>query len=324
MRYVLLVFIVSLLSCFFSSCLDTKPRNPTLQDIIDQPVPKAEETFQAEEYIRALEDDLQRFQGLPPAEKYAAEAGLRSRLMRACELSAGTRLENKAVFYYANWRFVYDDGEGVDGLLNQLASLTSPALKISGERLRVLLRLRQGKISEAKALTAQLVATVPEYSPLNDLIAFYETVGKTAPRISATNVNGGADEPIAQRSEAWLLYVFTDSLDDAAVFLLQRYVTAFAELPPNQRRIVCVTSEANLLAISAKVRSLPFADQLDVLWINPHHNDNNVAAWKNAWKLPPQNPHIALVGPGPQRVIMGVEITPDTLKKLLAPTTLKK
>jgi hypothetical protein len=323
MHYRLFVVGLFFFSGLLSSCLDSTPRNPTLQSTINQPEPKAAETAQAEDYLRAIEDDIQRFQGLPAREKYAAEAGLRSRLMRACELAAGTRLENKAVFFYANWRFAYDDGEGVDGLLNQLASLTSPALKRSGERLRVLLRLRQGKIEEAKSLAAPLIAEVPEYSPLQDVIAFYETVGKVAPTMSGTNANGGVAEPVTQRSENWLLYVFTDAVDDATIFLLQRYLSAFSALPTNERRIVCVTSEANLLAVTAKVRSLPFADQLEVLWINPH-GENNVAAWRKNWKLPPQHPHTALLGPGPQRVIMGVQITPDTLGNLLVPAAANK
>ena len=190
-------------------------------------------------------------------------------------------------------------------------------MKAAGDRLRVLLRLRQGRVSEARAMATGLVERIPEFSPLLQLVVFHETVGSIAPKVVSNNLTGGPDEPVSKRQEPWLFYLFIDALDDQALFLLQRYLDAMSILPTTERRFVCVTFDANLLSATTRVRSLPRANEIDLLWANPN-NGGNASEWLKAWKLPTQNPHIALLGPGPNRTIMAVEMTPESLRDLLS------
>lgn len=299
-------------------------RNPTLKDII-QPSATANDarTAEAERELTALDDELARNALLPPRERRERELTMEPRLERVVEAATGTRMENKAVYYLANWRYTFREGEGVDPLLTRLNGLTSPAMKSTGLRLRVLLLLRQGRVDEARKLAEQLVADVPEFSPLVELVVFHESIGSPAPRITSRNLTGGPDEPVAKREEPWLFYLFLDALDDHGAFLVDRYLDALAVLPIDQRRLVCVTFEANLLSASARLRQHPRAGEIDLLWASPGET-GNAKEWKTAWKLPTQNPHLALLGPGPDRTIMAVEVTPENLRTLLAPAAPKK
>ena len=301
---------------FLPGCLDSN-RSPTLKESMN-PAPVDRTKLDAvEAQLSSIESDLQRAAGLPPAERHAYESAMGPRLEQAVAAAAETRLENKAVYYLANWRFTYQEAVGVDQLLNQLAGLSSPALKSAGDRLRVMVRLRQGRVNEARGMAVQLVERIPEFSPVLDLVIFHETVGSVAPKVVSNNLTGGPDEPVSKRSEPWLFYLFIDALDDQALFLIQRYLDAMSILPVSDRRIVCVTYDANLLSATTRVRSLPRASEIDLLWANPN-NGGNAGEWSKAWKLPAKNPHIALLGPGPNRTIMAVEMTPESLRALLS------
>lgn len=315
MRYGLF-FLSAWLLC--AGCLDQSRDPKTLKGVLRPADPNAAQISEAEAQLVVIDQELQRAASMPPAERLQQEQALESRLERAVEISAGTRLENKAVFYLANWRYSYRDGDGVEPLLNRLNGLASPAMKASGQRLRVLLLLRQGKVPEARAMGQALVAEVPEFSPLMERVTFHETMGSAAPKIVSRNLSGGPDEPVSKCSEPWLFYLFVDVIDDASLFLLNRYLTALEVLPVDQRRVVCVTFESNLLSATSRLRSFARAKEVDLLWASPGEN-GNAKAWTMAWKLPSQNPHIALLGPGPERTIMAVEVTPDNLRALLMP-----
>lgn len=306
-----------------SGCLD-QPRSPTLKDVITPPTSENDaRTTEAERELSALDDELARNGSLPPRERRERELTMEPRLQRALDIATGTRMENKAVYYLANWRYTYRDGEGVDPLLTRLGGLTSPAMKSTGLYLRVLLLLRQGRVADARTLATQLVTDVPEFSPLIERVVFHESIGAAAPRVTSRNLTGGPDEPVTKRNEPWLFYLFIDTLDDHGVFLIDRYLDALAVLPLDQRRLVCVTFESNLLSASARLRSHPRADEIDLLWASPGET-GNAKEWRTAWKLPAQNPHLALLGPGPDRTIMAVEVTPENLRTLLAPAAPKK
>ena len=316
MRY-WLCFLSSLLLC--AGCLDQSREPKTIKSVIRPADPNAAQIAEAETQLTVIDQELQRAASMPPAERLQRELALESRLEHVVEVSAGTRLENKAVFYFANWRYSYRDGDGVDPLLNRLNGLASPAMKASGQRLRVLLLLRQGKVPEARIMAQALVADVPEFSPLLERVTFHETMGSAAPKIVSRNLSGGPDEPVSKLSEPWLFYLFVDVIDDASLFLLNRYLTALDVLPADQRRVVCVTFESNLLSATSRLRSFPRAKEIDLLWASPGEN-GNAKAWITGWKLPSQNPHIALLGPGPDRTIMAVEVSPDNLRTLLLPS----
>ena len=317
MRYWL--FFISLgLMCV--GCLDQSRNTKTLPDIIRPAEPNAAQVAEAETQLTGIDEELKRASSMPPAQRLQHELTLESRLERALETSAGTRSENKALYYFANWRYSYREGEGVDMLLDRLNGLSSPARKNSGVRLRVLLLLRQGKVAEARAMAQALIAEVPEFSPVMERVTFHETIGTPAPKIVSRNLSGGPDEPISKRTEPWLFYVFVNVFDDASLFLLDRYLAALDVLPADQRRVVCVTFESNLLSATSRLRSFPRAKEIDLLWASPGEN-GNAKEWITVWKLPSQNPHIALLGPGPDRTIMAVEVTPDNLRMLLMPNT---
>jgi hypothetical protein len=314
-----------LLACALSctGCLD-QSRSPTLKEVITPPTSALDErTAEAERELSGLDDELTRNAALPPRERRERELTMEPKLEHAVETATGTRMENKAVYYLANWRYTYREGEGVEPLLTRLNGLTSPAMKSTGMRLRVMLLLRQGRVADAKTIAEKLVADVPEFSPLLERVAFYETIGAAAPKVVSRNLTGGPDEPVTKRAEPWLFYLFVDALDDNGLFLLDRYLDALTVLPSDQRRLVCVTFEANLLSATARLRNHPRAGEIDLLWASPGEN-GNAKEWRSAWKLPTQNPHLALLGPGPDRTLMAVEVTPENLRTLLAPATPKK
>jgi hypothetical protein len=305
-----------------SGCMDQARDKKTLEDVVRPEDPNAARTNEAEAQLAAIEDELTRLAALPPAARRQREEALEPRLNRALEAATGTRLENKAVFYLANWRYSFRDGDGTEALLNRLYSLPSPAMKSLGTRLRVLLLLRQGKVTDAKAMAQSLVAEVPEFAPLMQRVVFHESIGAAAPKVVSRNLSGGPDEPVSKRSEVWLFYLFIDALDDNSIYLIDRYLDSLSVLPPDQRRLVCVTFESNLLGATTRLRSHPRASEIDLLWASPGET-GNAKEWQTAWKLPAGTPHLALLGPGPDRTIMAVEVTPEDLRKLLTPAKTK-
>jgi hypothetical protein len=312
-----------LFALLFTGCMDQSRTNTTLKDVIRPEDPNGARNAQAEAELVALDDELARNANLPPAARRERELTLEPRLEKVLEVASGTRMENKAVYYLANWRYTYRDGDGVEQLLTRLNGLPSPAMKSTGVRLRVLVMLRQGRVSEAKTMAQALVAEVPEFSPLLERVVFHEFIGSSAPKITSRNLTGGPDEPVTKRAEPWLFYLFVDTIDEASLYLIERYLDALAVLPADQRRLVCVTFESNLLSATTRIRNHPRAGEIDLLWASPGEN-GNAAEWRTAWKLPSQNPHIALLGPGPDRTIMAVEVTPENLRMLLAPAPAPK
>jgi hypothetical protein len=283
----------------------------------EQPTPA--QVQDAEQAVTGMEDRFRQLATLSPPERRQQEALLGKDLERVVAVATGTRYANKAFYFLANWRYSYADGAGADEALDQLATLPSPVLKTSGERLRVLLRLRQGRVSEARRLAEPLVQQVPEFSPLLARVLFHEQVGQVATPIVARNLNGGPEEPLAGRGEPWLLVLFVEALDDNALSLLRRYQDALAVLPAGQSRIVCVTFDSNLLGATARLRAQPGNERIDLLWASPAGEQaGSRAQWIAAWKLPLPLPNVALLGPGPMRTLMAVEIAPEALKQRLS------
>lgn len=265
-----------------------------------------------------MEDRFRQLATLPPPQRRQQEQLLGKDLEHVVAVATGTRYANKAIYFLANWRYSYADGAGADELLDQLATLPSPVFKTSGERLRVLLRLRQGRVTDARRLAEALIKQVPEFSPLLERVTFHEQVGGTVTPITARNLNGGPEEPIAGRTEPWLLVLFVDALDDNALSLLKRYQEALAVLPAGQSRVVCVTFDSNLLSATSRLRGQAGNEQVDLLWASPSGDQpGSRAQWIATWKLPLPLPNVALLGPGPKRTLMAVEIAPEALKQRL-------
>ena len=300
MRHLLLL----LLLAFLAGCSDAR------SDGKPEPATKAQ-IENARAVMASFEAEQESLPSLPPSQRAERLRTFGTRLEAGLTNTANTRFENKNLLWLASWRYAQADGEGVDAALDRLDRCESPALKNSGQQLRVLTRLRQGRVAEARQLAEQLVKVVPEFGGLIDRVVFHETVGAKAPLLTARNLSGGNDQPISARSEPWLLYCFVDALDANAEALIAAYRDALAPLV-GQARLVCVTYEPNLLNATARLRSLGDIGTIDLLWVAP---GERAKTWAAAWKLPQPMPRVVLLGP--ERTVLGVELTPGMVTKML-------
>ncbi len=281
------------------------------------PAPTKEQNLEAERLMVELDQEVAAMRGMPPEGLKAKELSFGKRLEAALGTTIGTKFENKNLYWLAFWRLTYSAGDGadVDQLLDRLERLPSPSWKASGSSLRVQLRLHQGRIREARALAEPLVARIKEFSWLLDQVAFHESVGQPAPRLSGRNLNGGAEDPLVG-PEPWVVYLFVEQFNDSAAFLANSYRAAIATLtPPSLVRLVVVTFEGTALEPVARLRQLSPSERLpDLLWANPNKG-GDADEWRARWKLPPSLPHACLVGP--DRSIMAVDITPEAFSRQL-------
>jgi hypothetical protein len=276
-----------------------------------------EQTQAAAAAISATRSHMMALGDLPPAERYARSQAMGSELIDDLQIAANTRFENQALYWLACWRFQFRHGDGVDLLLDRLDQCPSPVLKDTfGTWLRIQLRLRQGRVREARDLAEPLAATTPELRPVLDLVRFYETIGQPAPHVHGADLlaSGGptaGGEPIASR-EPWLLYIFARSLDGDTLFLFDRYAAAIAAAGMrDQVRIVVVDCSADLLPAQASLQSRSATVRCSLIPVE----GADIATWRDRWRFPLPLPHTALVGA--QRTIMAVELDPDQLAGLL-------
>ena len=300
----LLILLVVLVGC-----------GDTRTDGKSEPATKAQ-IENARAVMASFEAEREQLPSLPPAQRAEHLRTFGARLEAGLANTANTRFENKNLYWLADWRYAYADGDGVDPVLDRLDRCESPVLKNSGRQLRVLLRLRQNRVSEARQIAEPLVQEVLEFGGLIDRVVFHETIGAKAPLLAARSLSGGNDQPITARNEPWLLYCFVAALDANSEALIASYREALAPLT-GQARLVCVTFEANLLNATGRLRSLPDIGGLDLLWVAP---GDTAKAWTSGWKLPKPLPRVILLGPGPERTILGVELTPGMVTKMLGKT----
>jgi hypothetical protein len=306
-----------ILLCALCSC-DSTGRTSTLPPA-DPGLPPAatkEQIHDAELAIEAIDKEVTDMRGLPVAARKARELAFGKRLEQALPITINTKFENKNIYFLAYWRLTYADGQDADQLLDRLDRLPNPIFKGMGGFLRVQLRLHQGRIREARTLAEGLVARMKEFAPLLDQVAFHECVGQPAPRLPGHNIGGGSPDPMT-RSEPWLLYVFVEQLDDNASYLITSYRQMLSTLsPPGQVHVVIVTCEGTALEPVARLHQLmPPQDLPDLIWANPNQG-GDADAWRTAWKLPQPLPHVSLIGP--DRSIMAVDISPESLSRVLS------
>lgn len=302
MRHLPLLVLLAVLTGCGDTRTDGKPEPATKAQIED-----------ARAVMAAFEAEQEQLSSLTPTQRAERLRTFGARLEAGLATTANTRFENKNLFWLANWRYAQADGEGVDAALDRLERCESLALKNSGRQLRVLTRLRQGRVAEARQIAEPLVKEVPEFGGLIDRVALHETIGAKAPLLAARNLSGGSDQPITARNEPFLLYCFIATLDANAEALIAAYRDALAPLA-GQARLVCVTYEANLLNATARLRTLADIGSIDLLWVA---QGEPAKSWNAAWKLPLPLPRVVLLGPGPERTIMGVELTPGMVTKML-------
>ena len=302
MRHLPLFVMLAVLTGCGDTRTDGKPEPATKAQIED-----------ARAVMTAFEAEQEQLPSLPPSQRAERLRTFGARLEAGLATTANTRFENKNLFWLANWCYAQANGEGVDTALDRLDRCESSALKNSGQQLRVLVRLRQGRVAEARQIAEPLVTLVPEFGGLIDRVVLHETIGAKAPLLTARNLSGGSDQPITARNEPFLLYCFIATLDANAEALIAAYRNALAPLA-GQGRLVCVTFEANLLNATGRVRTLGDLGSIDLLWVAP---GESAKAWVAAWKLPQPLPRVVLLGPGPERTIHGVELTPGMVTKML-------
>jgi hypothetical protein len=292
-----------ILLAFLAACGDTRDGKPDPAQV-----------DRARQIMAAFEAEQEQLPTLPRAERAERLRSFGPRLEAGLADTARTRFENKNLLWLASWRYAETDGVGADDALDRLERCESPALKNSGRHLRVLVRLRQGRVVEARQLAEPLVQEVPEFRGLLDRVAFHETIGSKAPQLAARNLAGGDGQPLSARGEPWLLYCFIPGFDARSEELLADYRQALAPLA-GQARLVCVTNEANLLNATARLHTLGDVGSIDLLWVPP---GEAAKAWAAAWKLPLPLPRVVLLGPGPERTVLGVELTPGMVTRMLA------
>jgi hypothetical protein len=267
--------------------------------------------------LDALEARIRAWQALPPAQREEQGKGFGADLERVLADVAGTSSQNKVLYWLADWRMHYALGAGVKECLDKLDHSPSSKMKGMGERLRVEWLLRTGDVAQARTIAERLVAQVPEWGGLMNLVALHELVGKPPPRTAGANISGGPEDPAATRTEPWMVYLIIDSLDDENRFLLGRWLGEIARPEyAGRARLTLVTSEGTPLGAIAKTRDLPGVQLMDMLWASPAQG-GDAEAWRTAWGLSPRQRAAAVLGPGPKRLILAIATEPEDLRALL-------
>ncbi len=286
----------------------------------DERTPEAEADQRerdAQRVLDELEGKVLAWRALAPEERERQAGDFGPRLERALDDVKGTTSQNKVLLWLAGWRMTYANGKGVAECLDRLEA--SPSLKVKGlgERLRVEYLLKAGDLPQARKRAQVLVERIPEFQPVLNLVFLHEMVGQPPPLTTGKNLTGGPDDP-ATRPEAWLVYVFTDVLDDENQYQLKRWLAEAARPEyAGAARIVCVTSESTPLGALTKSRGIPGSERMDVLWASPAAG-GDAEAWQRAWKLSPRQSVSVLLGPPPKRTIMAILDRPEDLRAVLS------
>lgn len=271
-----------------AACGDDRAVAPSMDDAPD-----------AAEAARRLESDVRAIADLPQAQRQAAELAFGPRLQRDLEICRGTRYENKPLYLLAQWTMVHGGErapEEVLHLLDRLDILPAPAFRNAGKALRVSALLRLGRIEEARPFAQQLERDVPEFGAMRR-VEFHELVGQPAPPMPGTVVSGGAEPS----DSAFVLVAFLGMPDAAAESWLLPLKAAGGE----RIATVAIATAGDLLAAS----TVASAWGVEVRWTR--QSDPALTGWRL-----PVLPMAVLLGPGPHRLIVAVDPTPERLKAL--------
>lgn len=261
--------------------------------------------------MEAVERRMDEIQLLPPERRLAAQRDLGRELERAVEAAADTRLENKALFLLAHWRFNFaPGGAGTDQALDRLESCRSPALKHAGRALRVQVLLRQGRLVQAREQARALAAEVPEWDSMLALVDLYERVGRPAPPTAGRDADGREVEALAATDGAWRVVLLGAVLDENAAFQLRRYLDAAARAKAPVR-VVGLAADSSARLVAAQAAGLPGAL---LLWSDSAERSEG---WRRDWAQPPGSAVVALVDPRGR--IAAVQFGPEELPALVAP-----
>ena len=181
-----------------------------------------EQTAQALKAMEDIEREIAACQAFDPAEREERQRTFGPKLERLITLAQGTRFHNKALYLLAHWRFTFrDDGTGVGEALDSLDSLPTPPLKQLGKSVRVLHYCRQGRLVQARTVVEKLVADIPQFAGLSDLVALHEGIGKPAPPTTGRSMDDLMVDPLAG-SDRPLLLVIANSWNPDTRYVLAR------------------------------------------------------------------------------------------------------
>ncbi len=167
-----------------------------------------EQTAQALKTMEDIEREIAASQTFDPAEREQRLRSLGSRLERLVTQAQGSRFHNKALYLLAHWRFTFrDDGSGVGEALDALDALPTPPLKQLGKSLRVLHYSRQGRLVQARTVAEKLVADIPQFAGLLDLVALHEGIGKPAPPTAGRGLDDRTIDPLPGSDRPLLLVI---------------------------------------------------------------------------------------------------------------------
>lgn len=294
----------------FSGCVESRPSTTSTRNSIDPPPPDAR-ARQAEAAIADLERTLESFRALPPAQGLEQQRAIGPRVDATVGMCAGTRFENKAVYYQAQWHFNFDDScAGVDAMLDRLEGLEKPIFKQNGRALRVQVQLRQGRLITARAKAEQVAGDVPEFAFLLDLVRWHERVGGVIDATGGPGLDGQHIDPQAD-VEGHLLYLLVSVWNERNAFVARRYYEALSAIPGADCRLVLVIGDGDPRRIRDDLAPLTGSVPTTVIL---SRSLAEAQALNDAWK-PPLDGFTVLLGP--QRRITAVELRPGDVARAL-------
>lgn len=274
------------------------------------------DTLSALEAIERIEARLEDYRGLTPQDRWRRESRLRRQLERLVDRCAGTRYENKALYYLAAWRMTFAEGEEVAPLLTRIRTGQHPSFKQLALVLQARHHLQLGRIPEARQLALDLIGEIPEFRPVLDLITLHEQVGRAAPRLTGTNLTGGPADPIGQREEPWLLLAFIDLSDPEQRFRIETLLDELRHRSYRDSfRLICISFDGNPLGAMNRLGEIGDGADVDLIWVNPNP-EGDADTWREAWMLP-RLPVTVLIGPAPGRSIMAIDPQVSDLRQLV-------
>ncbi len=179
MRLHLLSLPIATLTLLLSGCAgrDPAPERSALQG--EAPSERERAALKA---MTALEEALEEAGRRRGADREAAERRLGDRVEQVASLCQGTRLENKGWYLLASWRFQYGPaGDGALEALDRLDRCPLPTLKQTGRALRAQVLCRQDRLPAARRLAEAVVADIPQFQPVLDLVNLMDRRGGPAP-----------------------------------------------------------------------------------------------------------------------------------------------
>ena len=222
------------------------------------PVAPTADTRAAEQAMADFDRQLDGLRGLPPDAALAKQQAMGPAITATVERTAGSRFENKAVYFLAQWCFNFnDDGAGVDAALDRLDGLDQPQFKRSGRALRVQHLLRQERRTLARTKAEALVEELPEFGFLLTMCTWHERLGGIVEQTGGRDLAGQPSDP-ATSQDRWVLYLHLDEWNDQAAFTVRRYCEAIGQ---RDIRLVPVVRDGSARRIAADLEQIPGAAQ---------------------------------------------------------------